>query len=395
MTTLENGVSFEQGPSMRAALQRINNTEKPYCATAVGRHLAVVIGIDDYEHVRKLKTAVNDATSIGNLLHSQHGYDQVFRLVEHVTREQLVELFTQILPQQVQKQDRLLIYFAGHGIAFDGEDGPQGYLIPSNGRSDDRNSFLAMADLHDWLNALPCRHLLIVLDCCFAGAFTWYGRRQLSVVPDVIYQEHYDRFTREPAWQILTSAAYNQEALDVFSGRLALGQESNLHSPFAFAFLRALDEHGRSDLIPKNQGDGIITATELYLYLRDFVEEDITELSGHYQTPEFWPFSREKHGKGEYIFFVPGREVSHLTAAPPLDRQQNPYRGLEPYNEEHADIFFGRTKLIQQLADQVVAQPLTVVVGASGTGKSSLVKAGLIPYLRRKDGWHVPTVIRP
>src|SRR6185503_8735400 len=77
----------------------------------------------------------------------------------------------------------------------------------------------------------------------------------------------------------------------------------------------------------------------------------------------------------------PGHELN-LPPAPELTAQNNPYRGLEPYNEEHADLFFGRTEVIRQLATHVAAQPLTVVLGASGTGKSSLVKAGLAPQLR-------------
>ena len=49
------------------------------------------------------------------------------------------------------------------------------------------------------------------------------------------------------------------------------------------------------------------------------------------------------------------------------------------------------------LADRVRAQPLTVVLGASGTGKSSVVKAGLLPYLRatEPDAWQILPPIRP
>ncbi|HMN29069.1 MAG TPA: hypothetical protein PKE45_13035 [Caldilineaceae bacterium] len=62
--------------------------------------------------------------------------------------------------------------------------------------------------------------------------------------------------------------------------------------------------------------------------------------------------------------------------------QSNPYRGLEAYEEQDADLFFGRSTLVQELAARVMKHSLTVVLGASGAGKSSLVKAGLAPHLR-------------
>jgi hypothetical protein len=173
-----------------------------------------------------------------------------------------------------------------------------------------------MADLYEWLEALPCRHLLVILDCCFAGAFTWYRRRDLRIIRETLYQEHYDRFMREPAWQVITSAAHDQEALDVLGGRPIgkrdlVSSDAALHSPFASALFDALS--GAADLIPKGQGDGVVTATELYLYLRQLVEVGAQTEANHLQTPVLWPFSRQKHGKGEYIFLVPGHDEPALT----------------------------------------------------------------------------------
>lgn len=352
-----------------------------------GCSVAVIVGIDKYTHIRHLNTAVNDATRLAALLRAEHGYTNVITLTEEVTRERLCDLLTDELPGQIGPNDRLLFYFAGHGIALDGEDGPEGYLIPQDARSDDRNTFLAMADLYGCLNVLPCRHLLAIFDCCFAGAFNWHRRRNVRPIEDMLYREHYDRFVREPAWQILTSTAYDQEALDVLGGRVIgergeHGKDTSHHSPFACALFEALA--GAGDLIPKGGGDGVVTATELYLYLRQAVEVQAETQANHAQTPELWPFSRQKHGKGEYIFLVPGRGEPALPTAPPLSDENNPYRGLEPYNEEHAPLFFGRAGQVQQLAGQVATHSLTVVLGASGTGKSSLVKAGLLPMLRQQ-----------
>src|SRR5262249_4750636 len=156
----------------------------------------------------------------------------------------------------------------GHGIALDGDDGPAGYLVPQDGRREERGSFLPMTELNAWLERLPCRHLLLILDCCFAGAFRWSSTRDLAALPEVIHRERFDRYIPDPAWQVITSAAYDQKALDVLSGETigARGYESGrvAHSPFAAALLRAFQ--GEADLIPpprngRTGGDGVITAT--------------------------------------------------------------------------------------------------------------------------------------
>ena len=72
----------------------------------------------------------------------------------------------------------------------------------------------------------------------------------------------------------------------------------------------------------------------------------------------------------------------------------NPYQGLEPFAAGQAGVFFGRDADIAALARQVRAQPVTVVAGPSGVGKTSLVQAGLIPALQNNQQWSV-AVVRP
>ncbi|KAB8335310.1 CHAT domain-containing protein [Scytonema tolypothrichoides VB-61278] len=63
----------------------------------------------------------------------------------------------------------------------------------------------------------------------------------------------------------------------------------------------------------------------------------------------------------------------------------SPYRGLFAFGEEDAHLYFGREKFTQDLLLAVKTKPLVAVVGASGSGKSSVVFAGLIPALRASD----------
>ena len=73
-----------------------------------------------------------------------------------------------------------------------------------------------------------------------------------------------------------------------------------------------------------------------------------------------------------------------------------PYRGLFHFREEDAPFFFGREVVIDQLMNKVRRQPLVAVVGASGSGKSSVVRAGLIPRLRQTKAervWEIATLV--
>ena len=362
------------------------------------RNLAVVIGINQYTNgINPLQTAVPDAQKLADILTEVHGYKLIHPdantsaplLNTEATLSQLKTLFSDVLPNQIQPNydDRLFIYFAGHGITRQVDDqGPQGFLVPQDADTNDCGSLLPMSELYSALNQLECRHLFVVLDCCFAGMFRWANTRKVVLVPDEIHWEHYHRFIKYPAWQVITSAAHNQEALDYLDNRVS--DSSAQHSPFAEALFEGLLDQ-KADIVP----DGVITAAELYLYLRDYVEKH----SNEQQTPGFWPLN--KHDRGEYIFQLIPEEQLQLKPAPKLEKDNNPYRGLESFEEKHAELFFGREDVIDELVTHLSepTRQFTVVDGISGSGKSSLVKAGLISRLKKEhsSSWHIFNPIRP
>jgi WD40 repeat protein len=70
--------------------------------------------------------------------------------------------------------------------------------------------------------------------------------------------------------------------------------------------------------------------------------------------------------------------------APEIPDEACPYLGLDPFNERNRETFFGRRRLVEWLVQKLASQPMLALVGPSGGGKSSLIRAGLIPAL--KDG---------
>ena len=72
-----------------------------------------------------------------------------------------------------------------------------------------------------------------------------------------------------------------------------------------------------------------------------------------------------------------------------------PYRGLHYFREEDASFFFGRDKAIEALQDKLRDHQFVALVGASGSGKSSVVRAGLLPKLRKQthEPWEIITIV--
>lgn len=350
-------------------------------------HHAFLIGINDYQFVTTLKTPVNDANALAKMLETQHQY-LLHPVLENPTKAAL-ESFINAMKDVVGADDACVFYFAGHGIALEDDKGMSGYIVPSDAKSNERDSLVPMSLLNDTFNLLPCRHFLLILDCCFAGAIRWASSSRdvdSLFLPNRIFKERFERYIQDNAWQVLTSASYNQKAFDSLAGFDDNRDSDGNHSPFALALMDGLS--GKGDIIPQDGGDGIITATELYLYLRELVELPTSEISMKLrQTPSI--FAMPKHDGGEFIFFAP----NHRLNLPPIPKR-NPYKGLQSFNEADKDLFYGRTEVIKNLLPFVEKMPLTVVSGASGTGKSSLVKAGIIPKLR-DIGYNVLPVIRP
>ncbi|HEY0251125.1 MAG TPA: serine/threonine-protein kinase, partial [Kofleriaceae bacterium] len=88
--------------------------------------------------------------------------------------------------------------------------------------------------------------------------------------------------------------------------------------------------------------------------------------------------------------FMPGRGRQAE-----LQLDESPYAGLASFQEADAGKFFGRNREIASMVTRIRDQPLMAVVGSSGVGKSSFVRAGLVPALKRSGEQWETLVIRP
>jgi peptidoglycan/xylan/chitin deacetylase (PgdA/CDA1 family)/TolA-binding protein len=228
---------------------------------------AAIIGIDDYVNWQKLEYAANDATGIKDLLIQKYNFkpDHVFTLLNgQATRQNILSLLGDKLgdPTTVQREDRVFVFYAGHGATRKLASGRElGYIIPVDADlTDFEGTAISMTNFQDISEAIPAKHVLFVMDSCYSGLALTRGGVELPS------QNYLNEISRREARQMFTAGGADQQVSD---------NGPNGHSVFTWTLLQGLD--GRADL----NGDGVITATELATY----VAPAVSALS--HQTPAF------------------------------------------------------------------------------------------------------------
>jgi len=242
---------------------------------------AAVIGIDDYQSWPKLRYAVNDAQAVRDVLIQKFHFkaENVFALSDkEATREAILSLLGDKLanPDMVKHEDRVFVFFAGHGATRKLASGRDlGYIIPVDaGASNYEAQAISMTNFQDISEAIPAKHLLFVMDSCYSGLALTRGGGMAAGS-----QNYLQEIAKREARQMFTAGGADEEVAD---------NGPNGHSVFTWTLLQALD--GRGDL----NGDGFITGTELAAY----VIPAVSSLS--HQTPVFGNLVGS--GGGDFIF---------------------------------------------------------------------------------------------
>jgi peptidoglycan/xylan/chitin deacetylase (PgdA/CDA1 family)/uncharacterized caspase-like protein len=248
-------------------------------ATGYANSWAIVVGIDKYQKWPQLQYAVRDAEGVGQLLVQKFGFapERVITLKnEAATRTGILAAFHDRLAHgNLQPNDRIFVFFAGHGATRKLSSGRDlGYIVPVD--ADPNNlatDAIPMTEIQNIAESLPAKHALFVMDACYSGLGLTRGAANASFLRD-----NGKRLGR----QMLTAGGTDQLVSD---------GGPNGHSVFTWTLLQALG--GKADL----NGDGLITGTELAAYVAPAVS------SVSQQTPAFGSLPGSEGG--EFVFELP------------------------------------------------------------------------------------------
>ncbi|MEH2317440.1 nSTAND1 domain-containing NTPase [Nostoc sp.] len=326
---------------------------------------ALVIGIAEYlsPSLARLSKTTNDAEAIAQLLEQYGDFQSVQRLpqrwnkdkngyemaAQKVTGAQLGQDLRTFLLEQAANNEAL-IYFSGHGFTISDNLGQQkGYLASSDCQIEfkenenvEQKYGIPLDSLNDLIRDSQLSSLVMLLDCCHSGYFL---ERQLIERTLNAFSSQKDYYLITACRGFERAGVIKSEEYSIFTGVVVKGL--------------AAENAGSSRRI---SGDRLF----------DFVSN---ELKGSVQEPI-------RMGWGRSITLVTYPQLDIPTVVKIGFNQENPYRGLYAFESEQAQYFCGRDAAVRTLISRLAESRFLAVIGYSGSGKSSLVKAGLLPQLK-------------
>ncbi|MHC4963220.1 MAG: caspase family protein [Planctomycetota bacterium] len=227
---------------------------------------AVVVGINDYPQLPKLKYAVNDAKAFQRLLVEKNlvpPENITVLLNEQATLRKLRSALGTGLKGAADSDDMVIIFYAGHGaterdaMSMDG-DGLEKYILTyDSDPSDLFSTALPMRDLALIFNRIRSERLIFIADACYSGAS---GGRTVSVtgLRANIADTFLDRIAAGRGKVIITASAANEVSVE---------QDELQHGVFTYYLLEGLKGPADTD------GDGLVTVDEAYRYVSDRVPQ--------------------------------------------------------------------------------------------------------------------------
>ncbi|OYY02202.1 MAG: hypothetical protein B7Y76_06020 [Sphingobacteriia bacterium 35-40-5] len=160
----------------------------------IGKNICLLIGAQNYSDVNipSLSNPIADAVKLKMILKSTYNFSdenviQLFNPGTDDVKRQLLELTNQLQPE-----DNLLIFYAGHGIWVEKEK--KGYWLMTDAKRNDVNTWLPNKTVLDLVAKIPSRHTLLITDACFSGSV--FKTRGLNDAAPKAIQEMEEKISR-------------------------------------------------------------------------------------------------------------------------------------------------------------------------------------------------------
>jgi tetratricopeptide (TPR) repeat protein len=152
---------------------------------------AIIIAAKDYadSRIQDLENPVKDAAEFKTILETQYTFSSGnIETLYNKSREEIMQSIIQ-KSNALGENDNLVIFYAGHGIAEKDRFGDvDGYWIPSSAIKGNTATYISTDDIRKSLKRSNSKHILVIADACFSGAFT----RELSSDAEVGIQKQYN-----------------------------------------------------------------------------------------------------------------------------------------------------------------------------------------------------------
>ena len=237
---------------------------------------ALIIGINKYCNVSPLAYACNDADAVAKVLKERFDFteDNIILLQDgKATKSRILEEFHKFTQDKTLPDDKLLVFFAGHGHTIKGNRGEVGFLVPVNGKPNDTSTLIRWDDLTRNAELIKAKHILFIMDACYGGLAITRGP---AVGSTRFLKDMCQRYAR----QVITAGKADETVAD------AGGPLPN-HSIFTGHLLKGLDGAAATE-------KGIITANGIMSYVYEKVGND----PNSHQTPHYGYVE----GDGDFIF---------------------------------------------------------------------------------------------
>lgn len=240
---------------------------------------ALVIGINAYQNTNPLSYACNDADSVASLIVDELGFPQANVTIlkdGQATKDGIMNAYLGYRDLASNIDDRVIVFFAGHGTTVDSSKAPVGYLVPVDGSLTNLNSLVRWDDLTRNADLILAKHILFIIDACYSGlAFNRAiapGTKRF--VSDMLQRSARQVISAGKADEVVADGGGPTGNNSIFTGHLIEGMRGQA-----------------------SNAEGVLTANALMHYVYQQVSQD----NRSKQTPEYGHID----GQGDFILRMP------------------------------------------------------------------------------------------